>query len=504
MPSGGSGLVMTAGRLTRPGPRGAPRAAVALAWVVGVEVVLAIGIALALVQGGSSLTSLANASAPTGMLVATWFVAYRIMKADELSIWTPLPWYLAACGLYFGVGPLLYVIGSETLRRYLTDVYSVSDADLLRVNLLNVVGVGVTLALVALYSRAVPRSFPNPKREAHRGFCPGRLAVLFLGIGLPVKYLLALPYRFGLVHWVLPGAVLNLDQFVSISIIPMSLVAWRRKNVWTGVWLAVVFSELATALLQFSKWAILQVLICVILGIELRRKGLRFVVVAGLGSVAVAVMLTSFVQAARGALTGVSGQFYRGTLDQRAAVAAEVWKSDREESRGLNRFEAFWVRICYVPEELFGMNQYNSGSSGNSVLMAVFAPVPRVFWSEKPIITSVGTGFNELMTGSASSASSPTVYGELYWNGGWLGVVFGAAFVGILFCIIDRYSRWAIVGRRWHLLPVVIMGLTMGYRIDGWFAGDFFNPVPIMIACGIALSILWKVLGSAALGNVSL
>ena len=124
--------------------------------------------------------------------------------------------------------------------------------------------------------------------------------------------------------------------------------------------------------------------------------------------------------------------------------------------------------------------------------MGLYAFIPRLIWPGKPVITSMATKFNELLTGNPESASSPGIYGDLYWEGGWPAVIIGSFILAIMLSFVGSFSMRALETRQWHLLPIIMLGLRIGYRVDGWFAADYINIVPIMLAYYLLFSILGR------------
>jgi hypothetical protein len=279
---------------------------------------------------------------------------------------------------------------------------------------------------------------------------------------------------------------------VNISLIPLTILAWRGKSFWTFLWLLIGVSQLSIAIIQFSKTSVLQVTICLLLGLALRKKSLKILMPAVGLTFLLLILLTSYVLAARTGLSEESGLFSRGTFSERLNTARELPRSAEFNFSVLDRFEIFWARCCYVPAQVFVMNAYDAGSRGVSLELGLYALMPRFLWPEKPVISSVGTQFNALLTGNPDSSSSPGIYGELYWGGGWIAVLIGSFFVAILLSFFTNYSKSVIETKQWHLLPVVIIGLTIGYRVDGWLAGDYVNLIPIVFVYHLLFSFLGR------------
>ena len=61
------------------------------------------------------------------VLAATAYLLV-MMRADLL--WTPVPWFLAACAAYFGFGPTLYSFANPATVSYADAFYAVSPSDL--------------------------------------------------------------------------------------------------------------------------------------------------------------------------------------------------------------------------------------------------------------------------------------------------------------------------------------------------------------------------------------
>ena len=72
--------------------------------------------------------------------------------------------------------------------------------------------------------------------------------------------------------------------------------------------------------------------------------------------------------------------------------------------------------------------------------MALYIPIPRVLWPDKPSISDTGVDFNYLLNLDIYTSSSPGIFAEAYWNGGWFYVALICLAVGFLFAGFTRYS----------------------------------------------------------------
>ncbi|HUI59826.1 MAG TPA: hypothetical protein VLX90_06370 [Steroidobacteraceae bacterium] len=70
---------------------------------------------------------------------------------------------------------------------------------------------------------------------------------------------------------------------------------------------------------------------------------------------------------------------------------------------------------------------------GDTLVGLLVAFIPRLIWPDKPDV-AVGQLFNKefIRTGDPDTYISPSHLGELYWNFGWPGILFGMTFIGAL------------------------------------------------------------------------
>jgi hypothetical protein len=118
------------------------------------------------------------------------------------------------------------------------------------------------------------------------------------------------------------------------------------------------------------------------------------------------------------------------------------------------------------------MHLYDSGSQGDSFAYALYSWIPRVIWRDKPTF-SLGEDFTLLVLGRTGTCSGAGVFGEAYWNGGWLVVVLTCAYIGVVFACLSRTALRIIAHSEWVFLPCSFLGMMMGLRLDDWFAPTF-------------------------------
>jgi len=421
------------------------------------------------VIGKERLYGVANQIGPIFLMASSLVTAYSLVRFRPLAVWAPLPWFLVVYAVYYGFGPLVYSHGSEDSIAYMDDFHAVYPYDLLRTGLLNAVGLlGVCAGVLIAGSITVSEISKAHAEKGWHEYGPyvRRVILLFLAIGLPIKYLFAFPYQLGLHDFIVPGGIAFLGKLVSLTIVLLVAYYHRLTAPYRLLCFLVVSSEFVTALMTFSKLDVLTVGLLCVLGLYLRLPRLRTLVAGGAMLCALYVILTPFVLFARTAYEprGVSSLV---ALTDSATVYRRL--SANEMDTFLAGAQIWWTRLSYSNAQAYAMHAFDVHEPGDSLFLAGYAFVPRVLFPNKPVM-SIGDKFTELVTGRETNTfTAPGIFAEAYWNGGWTVVVVMGVFVGFLLARMGAFSEHAISGGRFVFLPIVLIGLIMGFRPDDWF-----------------------------------
>lgn len=414
----------------------------------------------------------ANASLPAALGAACLWIGYRMVRNRPAALWTPLPWFLAAWAAYYGLGPLAYVYGTPETVAYMDTMYPVDERTLLRTNMLNAVGLAAVILGAAFLSR-VRAGFARPTTHA-AGDDPWRVALLFLVIGVPVKYLFELPYALRLVDYVLPGSVQYLGTFSGLAIVPLAVAAASGRRAAKPLFWLLVLAEIAVGLVMLAKLHIIKTVLLVFLGQYAVRPNLKRLIVTGLiVAVGYVAVLSPFVNFARTMLDRASAQDVAETASAVQAYAGEGRETLAEILPGV---QGWWSRLAYANVQAFAMEQYDQGKPGWTFAMAGYVFIPRFLHDDKPIMTP-GIDFTYLIQGTDTSSTGLGFVGEAYWNGGWPLVVLIGLFVGALFAVLGRFSVSAVRSRRWLYVPLVFQTIYLGLRPDDWFVPAYIGGV---------------------------
>ncbi len=424
---------------------------------VGLGLTLVLGLTLGLLLGRTQDLDLANIVLPIAILVTTTLAAAAVVVRDPMAPWTPIPWFLLAMAAYFGVGALLNVIGNDNTVSDAGTYYIVNRSDLFRTNILNIVSIAVVLLACYAATRLLDRGRIAAPTIGVGG--QKRVTWIFAVIGVPAKFLLSIPYQVGIYHFVLPGIIGGLAGCSDLLLLILCYRAASgsaRSIPW-----AVTFAILSLAgdVLSFSKSTVLLTGLSIVLGFYLARPVRKTLFGGVLMLVGMYLLSVPFVSFARLAVHGGAGG--GAGVSERIAVTAEYLH--RPGSAASDDVEqAWWTRINLANVQSFAMTLYDMGAPGHTYDSITYALVPRVLWPTKPILTP-GTDFNYLASGNEHSASSPGVFAEAYWNGGWGTVLAVCCYIGAVFAWFARSARRAMGARDLRWLPCGAVGILMAF-----------------------------------------
>ena len=448
------------------------------------------------VQFGQTWYRPMNQIGPLVLFVTCGWASYSLVRRSSLAIWTPMPWFLFACAAYYGLGPLAFPFGTAETVDYMVRDFPVDDYWLLRTNVLNTVGVAVVCATVAI-GTAVFR-FPFSSRGAGIQDYTKPIMWFFLAIGGTVKYAVTLPYALGLLPFVLPGSIQHLASLINAAIILLFVIIHRGDKKYYGLLYLVIGSELVAGLMTFSKLEVIMTVLSIMLGRFLCSPNLKRLILSGLAfAIFYAAVLSPFVLFARVA----AGGFGVSDVNDLHDTVGEYNRIGKDALATLQPgVQGWWARLNYTPVQAFVMNLYDTGATGETFSVLPYVFVPRLLFENKPLMSS-GKELTLLLTGDDSLGHTGVgVFGEAYWNGGWVMVACVSAYIGFLFSIFGQFSTTMLVEQKYAYLPVILIGVVMGLRPDDWFistyVGSIIEAVVLLAVFAVIVMILrsWPVM----------
>jgi hypothetical protein len=168
-------------------------------------------------------------------------------------------------------------------------------------------------------------------------------------------------------------------------------------------------------------------------------------------------------------------------------TAQRMW-SDRQAVESLaglgapDFFDAF-LRRSFEPFAcafLVAEVRYRGFQDGSRLPDFLYALVPRILWPDKPMITPLWflVYLHQAKTAeTATNAIGPSFIGDLYWNFGVVGVIFGSLLAGLLIGKLWAMAGSDPRGRPLHLLLylAVMLNMPKGSDITTKFLSIFFD-----------------------------
>ena len=136
----------------------------------------------------------------------------------------------------------------------------------------------------------------------------------------------------------------------------------------------------------------------------------------------------------------------------------------------------------YSSAQLYALDRYDSGTPGNTYERMIYAPIPRILWPGKPIMTSGGEFYVAITEGSTGTSVGPGAWGEAYWNGGWWLVAASCSIMGAFFALFSVWNVQAVENDQAWFFPTAIMAILNGLTPDNYFTTNYFSRLPILLA----------------------
>lgn len=413
------------------------------------------------------ITKAINTIGPLLLGFGTFWLMYRILRRDTLEIWTPFFWFLFSTIVYWSIGPLIYPFGSDEIREidYRAVGVVVSDHSLTRTNLLCVASTLVVSSAYLLVRLRLPSRASYASVEARLGSIK-TATMLMLVSGEAIQFLLVLPYKFGNLGFQLPGIVMAMEGFVLLGLLGLAYLAVKCRGFWRLAFIVLTSIQVIISIAMFSKSALVMALLLPSLGAFLAHNNRRKLI-ASLALTAVAFFSSAnLVEHGRGQILLSTGNISQASLEQRLNIISEWIMNDKEtrvNSYGDSSWQKAWVRMSYTSVQTFAMKRFDSAQPGHTYEAVFIALIPRILWPDKPNMSNYGKEFHKLVTGNyIDSFLGLGIYGEAYWNAGWIGVVIVGTATGVILGMLSYFSHAFMSRLALIYLPSVLIGIKIG------------------------------------------
>lgn len=445
------------------------------------------GIAIAL--EGWWITAL-NVAIPVVLMFTMARGALRSLRLSVATVWSPLVWMRAAIFFYGGFGTLTVLTANDAMRDYAEVFFVFYGDDILKYNVVVLAFALTMLAASKLYllvfggRRSVTEIFNPLKSSINLTIIGG----IFITAGLVANLFFIIPFQFGFVTTTFPTIISEIAQAAYIGIFLSSVALARSRSPMLGVVVAVGIGLAFVGLLAFSKSSVAMPAVMLLLAFFYAKPSVTRLLVMAAATIAIFFMSAPLVDHGRYAmLQRYGGIDAPAPPDERLEILYSYF-DPRSVGAGDDEINYASLRFSYVNVGSFVTNLRDQGQSGDTYdhVLAVF--IPRALWKDKPVITEVARQLSYEATGNWNNSVAPGLAPEAYWNGGWFGVLAMGALVGLIVSIWSVYSLAVQVAGAWYLFPVVLLGVRMGARFDGFFVSDVLGPIAFAVAGHLVLS----------------
>ncbi len=170
------------------------------------------------------------------------------------------------------------------------------------------------------------------------------------------------------------------------------------------------------------------------------------------------------------------------------------------------RIVNFINRLDVLSTQRFIIKQKIKGHSSDSFKNILYLFVPRIIWSEKPVITNNGIILHNLLYNESrdrnhhafqNSSLGPSVHIEAFWNFGYFGLIVCSILLGVFLSICSNF--YLFLNNKTNLLIYFIVFPSLIKIIlfyESWvisFLGEFIILISISLLCALVIFIYKKI-----------
>ena len=415
---------------------------------------------------------------PATMGCACIFGALRLFQINPAFVLTAYFWFLATCAVYYGVGGAAMAIGTETTIQVILNFYNASELELQKTHVIIATSITiVTIVCNLIIGRKVPYT-GGEIIKTPEGLDIRTVGIIALSIGLLVQLIIDLPYQFGFITET--SALRNLSAIVYVGIVILSYAGFGGDRFSLVLSVSVTAFEFLIGLLLFQKMPPIIAIVMCSVGWIMRRPHIR-----NAASVLAFIMisyslLAPFASFARDELLLTKGERL-GSPAERVEIILQYIEDSTARRAVDDEYQPWLARLSYLNAQGFAVSAYDSGRPSNSLDNFIYIFVPRFIMPDKPIISDVAADFNEAVTGSRLSSSSPTILVEGYYLYGWLGVFLLMPIYGAVIGLYSRFSLAKLRDGKIALFPAIMMMMISGMQNDNALLTSTFGGGVIIV-----------------------
>ncbi|MEM7004593.1 MAG: hypothetical protein AAF498_01835 [Pseudomonadota bacterium] len=431
-----------------------------------------------------------NVVLPFYFIVVSGRLAWRVVGKLPSTIWTAIAWYPLNSAVFYGFGPMVNVLGNEVTRsRVSTGYLGLTQSEVFIANQLSLTGIFAVLLGFTAHLSYQRRSWVvfGPSKAIIQTFNPVSIGLAFVLLGSVLKYLLLKPAQWGIIHLTVPGILSGMGNLVDLGFGIVAFYAAKGNASMRSFLLLALPIHIFLSFLSFAKLEVILALLLPALGYFLgsgrRDKLIQHAILIAL----IFVVLQPWVHFGRSVILERTGTISRANYADRMEILSDYIfsdsRSDYLETRG--DLQSWWTRLNFSGPQVRAMELYDAGFRNRTLNTAWMYFIPRVVWPDKPILYGPGLQFYRQLTGREDAVSflGLSIYGDLYWQFGWLGVLVGGVLFGWVLGVTSALALRAIRSENFIMLPFVMMALDLAITAPNKYViNGVIGALPIMIA----------------------
>lgn len=418
------------------------------------------------------------------ILICLHFV-YVKTEQSYTYILTPIVPFIFMNGIQYGLAPFIFYYGSPLALQRANSFGVISDVDIYNCNQLNITGtLFVFLGIWIADCYKITNKFPVKPKEIEQAILKPLLFAI-LCISLPVKYFYIVPFNLGLKEDAQLGFVANIGSMTLVALMLCFYLYKRYSRKYLYLGLFFWFLETMVAIPAFGKLQVALPTVFSLIGLYLAKPSKKILLSIALSIFVIFVTFEPLSTAGRNA--GLNQKPQERFLLIQDYVTGNL-HGNKQKHEKLTGGELFWLRNTFVNVQALLINLRNSNFSGNTITHEIFYIfIPRMIWSDKPIMARHGQDLGYLASNHTGTAVAPTAYAEAYWNGGWGLLIVIAIVIGFIFYSYSEYTRIYLENQDYRFLPIAFLGMRYGMSPESWVVSHFFGG-------GVSIASIWLVI----------
>ena len=381
--------------------------------------------------------------------------------------------------------------------------FTIDEVELFYANLLSFTSILGIVAGFWLHSRLNAKVWWLAVfRQTSQGrpvFKPETLVKGFVFGGMILSHVFVYPSQWGQLHILVAGALTSIGGIADVGFGMAAYLVARGSARMRWMLLTLWPLHLLLLVLTFSKSAMVTALLFPAIGAYLGHKRLWKLIIACLGIMVVYGLAQDFVHFGRAEIMSRTGTIWRAGYLERVGIVQKYFRykvGDSVANHALEE-ESWWLRLNYSQVQALAMRFRERGRFIDTLGNAWALFIPRVIWPGKPRYIAPGIKFYTLVTRNTGTSLGLSVFGDVYWQFGWAGIVVIMPLIGWFFAMMSWRSVQVMLHHNYIRMPLVLLSITTAAGgLTQFFVNGIIAVIPMYVAYALLINVLEKYLRS--------